>query len=208
LPEQFELFFDRDSKEMTPDSRALIAVLAGCIRGPGSYVVLLPSPDGSVGKVVVQNLRGERVLIQAHTGVTLDGRGQMFDVGQEQLNRDFKAAIDARPPLPEQFTLFFETGAVELTAESKAMLPRIMERARARAAVDISVIGYTDTRGNADANEVLARKRAEVISKQLSQLDLQNLVVTAESFGERFLLVSTPDEVAEPRNRRVEITVR
>jgi adhesin transport system outer membrane protein len=175
---------------------------------PQSYVTLLPSPDGSIGKVVVQGQRGEQVLTQAQQGVFLDGSKPAFDVSAEQLKRDFGAAMTARPALPEQFLLYFEQGGAQLTAESKSMLPRIVERALARQAVDMSVIGHSDTQGAANANEALALKRATAIAEQLRGLGLKDTVMAIESHGERNLLVSTPDDTAEPRNRRVEITLR
>jgi adhesin transport system outer membrane protein len=175
---------------------------------PKSYVTLLPSPDGSIGKVVVQGQRGEQVLTQAQQGVFLDGSTPAFAVSAEQLKRDFGAAMTARPALPEQFLLYFEQGGAQLTAESKSLLARIVERAQARQAVDMSVIGHSDTQGAANANEALALKRATAIAEQLRGLGLKDTVMVIESHGERNLLVPTPDDTAEPRNRRVEITLR
>ncbi len=192
---------------MVTATLTLAALLAGCA-GPRSYVVLLPSPDGSVGQVVVQGQRGEQVLTQAQQGSALDGGAPPFAVRPEDLQRDFGAAMAARPPLPEQFLLYFESGGSELTAESKALLPRIIERAQARTSVDLSVIGHSDTQGKADANEALALERAKAIAEQLRGLGLADLVLSIESHGERNLLVPTPDETPEPRNRRVEITLR
>ena len=182
-------------------------LLAACA-GPQSYVALLPSPDGSLGKVVVQGPRGEQVLTRAQQGTLLDGSKPPFDVSNEQLQRDFGAAMQARPAMPEQFLLYFETGGSELTAESKSLLQRIVERARSRSSVDMSVIGHSDTQGAADANEALALKRASAIAEQLRSLGLGNTLMAIESHGERNLLVPTPDETAEPRNRRVEVTLR
>ena len=195
----------------------LTDLLSGCssppsppavLKDPGSYVVLLPSPDGSVGQVVVEGPRGAQILQQAQTGTAINGGGTPFAVSAEQLQRDFGAALAARPPLPEQFFLYFQTGGSELTPESKALLPRILERARARLTLDMSVIGHSDTQGKAEANEDLALKRAGAIAQQLRQLGLQDAVLSVESHGERNLLVATPDETSEPRNRRVEITLR
>lgn len=186
---------------------ACATLLAGCA-GPGSYVVLLPSPDGTVGKVVVQGKAGEQLLTEGQTGTKLDGSTPPFAVKTEDLERDFGAAIAARPALPEQFLLYFEVGGSELTAESKALLPQILERARSRKSLDLSVIGHSDTQGAADANEELARKRATAIAEQLRELGLTEAVISVESHGERNLLVQTPDDTPEPRNRRVEITLR
>ncbi len=186
----------------------LLAGLLSACAGPQSYVALLPSPDGSLGKVVVQGQRGEQMLTRASQGALLDGSKPPFDVSPEQLQRDFGAAMKARPALPEQFLLYFETGGSELTAESKALLQRIVERALARTSVDMSVIGHSDTQGAADTNEALALQRATAITEQLRALGLTDTVMAIESHGERNLLVATPDETPEPRNRRVEITLR
>jgi peptidoglycan-associated lipoprotein len=183
-----------------------LAVLAGCA-SPTSYVALLKSPDGTLGKVAVTTPQGSQVLTQDHTALALDGKSPPYEVTPKQLMRDFGAALAARPALPEQFMLYFERDS-ELTAESTALLARLLERAQARTSVDISVIGHTDTLGSAEKNEALALERATAMATRLRELGLQNAVIAVESHGERNLLVRTPDEVAEPRNRRVEITLR
>lgn len=191
-----------------------VALLGACAAPPPpppppqSYVTLLPGPDGHLGKVVVQGQRGEQTLTTARQGAWLDGNKPPFDVSEEQLQRDFGAAMAARPALPEQFLLYFETGGSELTVESKALLTRIVERALARQSLDMSVIGHSDTQGAANANEGLALKRATAIAERLRALGLGDAVMAIESHGERNLLVPTPDETPEPRNRRVEITLR
>lgn len=182
-------------------------LLAACA-GPQSYVALVPSPDGSIGRVLVKGKHGEQQLTRAQQGAWLDGSSPPFDVSNEQLQRDFGAAMRARPAMPEHFLLYFETGGSELTAESKAMLQRIVDIALTRASVDMSVIGHSDTQGAADANAALSLERARAIAEQLRGLGLVNTTMAIESHGERNLLVPTPDDTPEPRNRRVEITLR
>ncbi len=177
-------------------------------KGPGSYIVLLPSPDGSVGRVVVQGQGGEQVLTQARQATSLDTSAAPFDVSKEQVQRDFGAAIAARPPLPEQFLLYFKLGSTQLTPASESTLPKVLERLSARKVPDVSVIGHTDSLGKAAVNEALGLKRANSVAKQIRARGLDNVEVTVESRGKRSLAVDTPDETPEPRNRRVEITVR
>lgn len=186
---------------------ALTTLLTACA-GPQSYVALLPSPDGSIGAVVVQGQRGQQVLTRAQTGALLDGSRAPFEVSREQLQRDFGAAMAARPALPEQFLLYFESGGSELTSESQSLLGRVVERAKAWESVDMSVIGHSDTQGAVGTNEALALQRATVIAEQLRAMGLGDIVISVESHGERNLLVPTPDDTPEPRNRRVEITLR
>lgn len=219
LQQKFALRFEPTAADMSAESRALLAVLAGCTKRSGSYVVLLPSPDGSVGHVVVVNESGERHLTDAHRALALSGSAPSFKVSPEQFARDFGPTVAARPQLPEQFLLYFTLGTTELTVESRALLPSILQLARKRERVvveglsqsgtlDMSVIGHTDTLGRAGDNEVLGLQRAEVVANQLRQLGMENMTITIESHGERNLLVATPDGIGEPRNRRVEVTLR
>lgn len=187
------------------------ALLAGCAsppKPPGSYVVLLPSPDGSVGRLVVESPDGARTLTEANTALTLAGSAPAFTVGKERLERDFGPAMGARPPLPEVFLIYFVLDSTDMVPESKALLPQILQAARSRATVDMSVIGHTDTLGKPQDNESLGLRRANAIAGQMRQLGIENMTLTVESHGERNLLVNTPDETSEPRNRRVEITLR
>ncbi len=68
--------------------------------------------------------------------------------------------------------------------------------------------GHTDTTGNAQNNVELAMRRANVVRSMLVQTGLSTLMIDVRSHGEAELLVPTADNVSEPRNRRVEITVR
>lgn len=183
-----------------------VGLLAGC--ASKSYVALLESPDGSTGKVVVRGAKGEQVIDKAKSGAPLDGSAAPAPVPEDKLQRDFGAAMAARPPMPERFLLYFESGGSQLTAESAALLPKIVENAAKRPAVDVSIIGHTDTVGKADLNEALALKRAQAVAEMLAAKGLKAHALAVESHGERNLLVPTPDETAEPRNRRVEISLR
>ena len=192
----------------------LFGVLTGCSTPtkppprPFDYVVLLPNVDGTVGKVLVKGSKGEQVLDVAQNGASLNGDTAVFAVSVEQLQKVFGPAMTARPVLPEQFYLYFESGGANLTPASLALIPTILERAQARESADVSVIGHTDTAGKTDANASLAYRRANAIATLLRGRGLQPDTLTIESHGESNLLIATPDETAEPRNRRVEITIR
>ena len=183
-----------------------ITLLAGC--GSKSYVVLLENPDGSTGAVVVKGAKGEQVIDQARQGAAVDGSAKPAAVAEADIQRDFSSAMAARPLLPERFLLYFESGGAQLTAESNALLPKVIENAAKRPAVDVSIIGHTDTQGRADQNEALALKRAQAIAELIKKKGLKVHALSVESHGERNLLIKTADETSEPRNRRVEISLR
>lgn len=195
--------------------RRILPVIAAALLGacasppkPVSYAALLENPDGSTGKIVVKGSKGEQLIDQAKSGAPLDGSQPAAPVSEEKLQRDFGAAMAARPLLPERFLLYFDSGGVILTTESAALLPKIIDSVTRRPGVDVSIIGHTDTLGKAEANAVLALKRAQAIADLLKGKGLQAAALSIESHGESNLLVKTPDETPEPRNRRVEISIR
>ena len=184
------------------------ALLCGCASPPKSYVVLLESPDGTTGQVLVKGRQGEQLIGKAGDAAPLDGSTAPSPVDAAKFERDFSAAIAARPALPDHFLLYFESGGTKLTKESASLLAKIIEAAGKRPAVDMSVIGHTDTAGKGALNEALSLKRANSVAELLKEKGLKVHALTVESHGERNLLVQTPDNTPEPRNRRVEISIR
>ena len=197
---------------------ALAGLLAACaspppppppvVKAPTNYVVLLPDADGVVGRVFVKGAEGEQTLSSAGQGTAINGGGTPYVVPPAQLQRDFGAAMAARPEYPDHFYLYFESGGAKLTTESQAMIATILDKVKARANPDVSVVGHTDTAGKSEANAALAYQRATAIAKLLRDRGMQAASLNIESHGESNLLVPTPDETPEPRNRRVEITIR
>jgi adhesin transport system outer membrane protein len=174
----------------------------------GSYVVLLPDRNNVVGKVIVEGKGGKQVLEEAQKGVKTDGGGGAFAVSDDQLKKDFSGVMSALPKAPERFVLYFQRGTNVLTSDSKALLPKIVERAAAHPGLDMSVVGHTDTSGSEKVNDVLGRERAAFVAQQLRDLGLKPEAVSLESFGKKSLEVATPDNTKEQRNRRVEVILR
>ena len=67
---------------------------------------------------------------------------------------------------------------------------------------------YTDAKGSDAYNDALSLRRAQRIRAELIRLGIDPARIAAEGRGKRELLVPTPDNQAEPRNRRVEVEVR
>ena len=182
-------------------------LLAGC--APTSYVVLLNNDDGSVGKIQVSNSQGATVLDKALEGAPMDNAaGKTFVATPEQIEKEFGIALAARPPKPATFLLYFQPGGAALTPESELELVKVMAEIDNRKVPDISIIGHTDTAGESEPNERLGLERANMIRGLITSTKLNADNVSVVSHGEKNLLVSTPDNTAEARNRRVEITVR
>jgi outer membrane protein OmpA-like peptidoglycan-associated protein len=66
--------------------------------------------------------------------------------------------------------------------------------------------GHTDTVGSAAYNKALSERRAEAVVGYIAKkFHVDPSRMQAVGMGEEGLLVATPPETAEPRNRRVEV---
>jgi outer membrane protein OmpA-like peptidoglycan-associated protein len=196
--------------------RATLAVLAllllvGCAKpARDDLYVLLPGADGKTGALSVESAGQQTVLDRPYASarVTEPGRVQAGTVTDQEARQAFGAALDAQPGRPTSFTVYFLEGRDELTPDSRAVLPRILDEIARRPAPEIVVIGHTDRVGAVPYNDVLSLRRAERVRDELVKVGIPADRIRVAGRGEREPLVATPDEVPEPRNRRVEIDVR
>ncbi|TCJ11797.1 OmpA family protein [Parasulfuritortus cantonensis] len=198
--------------QITGDFGTLLTTLAEAKQAglpTRTYVVLLENPDGKTGKIMVTDAHGTTVLDQNLEALRMDpGNYATFEAGAEQVRQDFGAALDARPPLPSHVTLFFETGSTKLNADSEQALAALLADLHDRPLPELTLQGHTDTVGTEKFNDKLAQKRADYVAKRIraAYAGIEHLEV--ESFGQRQLLVQTPPETAEVKNRRVEVYLR
>jgi len=189
---------------------SLLLVMAGC--GARSMVVLIPDPDGSVGQVVVANEGGQQILTKANESVRVTDQktapSEVTTLSAEEVRATFSDALAAQPMPPAQFILYFLQGSDQLTDESKAVLPQIIQTIRDRKSTDIVVSGHTDTVGAMEYNYRLSLERAKVLYDILVDSGAVPAHITVTSHGEGNPLVKTADNVSEPRNRRVEVVIK
>jgi peptidoglycan-associated lipoprotein len=184
----------------------LLLSLTGCAK---NYVVLLPDENGALGKVMVTSSQGQVLLDQKNQGAFIGGsRSDTFTLSEEKLQATFGAALAASPKKPVSYLLYFETGQAVLTEASQSEIPKIKEDISQRPGVDVAVIGHTDTKGTASANYALGLSRAKQVLALIRDAGVSTERLSVESHGEKNLLVATPDDTDEPRNRRVEVIVR
>jgi outer membrane protein OmpA-like peptidoglycan-associated protein len=74
------------------------------------------------------------------------------------------------------------------------------------ASLRLFIAGHTDTKGSNESNRVLSHNRARALGAYLRAKGLR-LPVLVEGFGEEALLVATPDETDELKNRRAEYII-
>ena len=102
----------------------------------------------------------------------------------------------------------FRTGSAELSPGATMTLDNLGRALSSDAlgAYHFRVEGHTDTVGTPDSNKDLSQRRAQTVTDYLTQkfrISPDRLV--AVGLGSSDLLVPTPDQTPEPRNRRVRI---
>lgn len=190
----------------------IVLLLSACgTPAPRSYVVLLPDPDGAVGQVIVSGSKGSQVLTRSGQVAATDGSVVNVVVEPEQIAAEFNEARAAQPAQPEHFMLYFLSGGTRLTPDSEIKFAEILNRWKVRdsqAISEVVVIGHTDTVGTDENNVALSMQRAKSIADRLRDTGMKLVNLTLESHGEKHPLIPTKDGVSEPRNRRVQVTIR
>jgi outer membrane protein OmpA-like peptidoglycan-associated protein len=197
---------------------ALCLLAAACATSPKpppppsrDIIVLLPDDQGKTGAIVVSSAGVERRLDRPGQTVTVEAGsppGLPTVMPDQEARAIAGPALAALPKPPAQFILYFYHDSIDLTTESKVQLRKVFVTIRDRAPVDISVVGHTDTVGEKEYNYSLSLKRAKAVASILVADGIDPSVFDITSHGKDNPLVPTGDQVSEPRNRRVEITVR
>jgi outer membrane protein OmpA-like peptidoglycan-associated protein len=197
---------------------AVLLLAAACATQPKplpqasrDIIVLLPDDQGKTGAIVVSSAGVERRLDRPGESVTVEPGsppGLPTVMSDQEVHAVAGPALAALPKPPARFILYFKHDSVDLTRESQELLQKLIETIRDRAPVDISVVGHTDTVGKKEYNYALSMKRARAVASILLGKGVDPSVLDITSHGKDNPLVPTGDQVPEPRNRRVEITVR
>jgi outer membrane protein OmpA-like peptidoglycan-associated protein len=102
----------------------------------------------------------------------------------------------------------FQSGSADLTAAAMQTLNQLGQALSqpALASYRFRIEGHTDTVGTAAANKELSDRRAAAVLDYLAtNFKVDRSRLEAVGMGEEGLLVPTPDQTSEPRNRRVAV---
>ena len=191
----------------------LLACLLSACSTPDT-VTLVRSLGEHPAEVTVQG-EGQTRTLRA-PGDTVDVRGgdvQPRTSTAAETRAVFGPALDATPhaglPVaPRQYTLLFARGQVALPREAEAMIAAILEEMTTHPVVAIDIVGHTDRVGRVERNDRLSTARAMAVRDALVARGVPAALLRTDGLGEREPVVPTADGVDEPRNRRVEISVR
>lgn len=115
-------------------------------------------------------------------------------------------ASDAAPAV--NLSVQFATNSAELTPAAMTTLTALGQALSSNTlgAYRFRIEGHTDTVGAPDANKTLSERRAQaVVTFLASRFHIDPVRLDAVGMGEDGLLVQTPPNTAESRNRRVQV---
>jgi OmpA-OmpF porin, OOP family len=109
----------------------------------------------------------------------------------------------------DQVTVYFGVGSTAISADAKAQLRQLAEKAVQLKGYMVQVAGYTDSSGNAAYNQELSDKRAEGVINYLQQDCKVPLfrVLAPEGMGESNPAGSNESQQGKQENRRVEVKI-
>lgn len=163
------------------------------------------------GNLVMGGTRGIRLV--APTNESATQQPAPSPAQQPRVASSKPVAVPMAPPAPVSgpavnLTVNFANGSADLTPDAIRTLDAL---GRALASQDLAgyhfrIEGHTDTVGSADYNRTLSERRAEaVVDYVAKKYGVEPSRLQAVGMGEEGLLVATPPQTPEPRNRRVQV---
>ena len=134
--------------------------------------------------------------------------GAAFCISPEDARAMLDDALAACAPAgPNQFIVYFGFDRTNLTSVARATLDEVMAAVQEMGTSALSLVGHADTVGSTGYNQGLSERRARRVASALTERGVPAGAMTLAGRSELVQAVSTADNVKEPLNRRVEITL-
>jgi OmpA-OmpF porin, OOP family len=199
--------------------KASIVVALLVLSGLPAFAQGSPSADQIInslkpsGNLVMGGTRGIRLV--APTGDASASQAAPSPAQQPRVASSKPMAVSVATAAPTaaagpavNLTVNFANGSAELTPDAIRTLD---ELGRALASKNLAsyrfrIEGHTDTVGSRDYNRSLSERRAEaVVAYVAKKFGVDPSRLQAVGMGDEGLLIPTPPQTAEPRNRRVQV---
>lgn len=191
----------------------VLAAMVGCARSR-SLIVLLPDSEGHVGELLIETRRGTIAMdkpFYAVSTVSNQAPESPRSLKKHDIEVKFENALRAEPSQRFRFiknTFYCLKNSTELTPDSKSMLLKAIRQIITKPPLEIYVVGHADRMGTESYNQHLSHQRALSIQNELVANGSSSKIILISFLGESRPIINTPDEVEEPKNRRVEIILK
>lgn len=122
------------------------------------------------------------------------------------------AALEKPVPMaraPKSFQVYFDLNKSDITAEAAKTIAEAAAEAKKTGAKQINLVGHADNSGPKGSayNMALSVKRADAVKVALGKQGIDVKMIGIAAKGDTSLLVPTPANTREMKNRRVEIVL-
>lgn len=156
--------------------------------------------------IIISNKKGNLVLDKAYETANLTKNlaptKALETASKKEIFENYGSLIK------EKMNLNFKYNSDEVTQETKENLKEIINYIKNCDNCTITIKGHTDTVGNDSFNLELSKKRANKIKEILVDNKIESSKIKTEYYGETKPFIKTADEIKQPLNRRVNITVQ
>lgn len=114
----------------------------------------------------------------------------------------------APPPPTKAWMVFFDTNSTTLSQQGATTVGEAANVAKSVPNARVTVTGYTDTDGSPAYNQQLSARRADAVKNALVSNGIAPQAISMNGAGEGGLLIETPDQTKNEKNRRVQIVVQ
>ena len=134
--------------------------------------------------------------------------GKTFCITPEDARALLDEALAAcRGSSPANFIVYFGFDRTNLTDRARATLDEVVGAVNSMGATALSIVGHADTVGSQAYNQGLSERRARRVGNALVERGIPASAMTLAGRSENDPAVATGNNVREPKNRRVEITL-
>src|SRR5262245_22714077 len=203
---------------------------ARSMAGPLTVVLTPETKITQTSGIAKRDARDAKSLIPGLI-FTVEGDNQGGTVTADEIKfkeKDWRTAVATKAGTTEQFaelrkaiiegqeyviqdetTVYFKTGSAVISADDKANLKALAEKAPSFGNYRVSVLGFADQRGNAAANERLSLKRAGAVSNYLRQTGKiePGRVLSPSAMGEGTAAPGETAPTSDDQARRVVVRV-
>lgn len=145
-------------------------------------------------------------ILKSLTPTTTTGTTRGIRVGPSSGGSAAQPKATTAPSV--SLTVQFATGSADLTPQAVQVLNNLGKAMsdQSLAPYHFRVEGHTDTVGTRELNKTLSERRADAVADYLAtNFHIDRARLQPVGMGEDNLLVPTPDQTNEPRNRRVQV---
>lgn len=181
----------------------LCALLAGCAAPPKPVPsVAAPVPGSAPGPVYGQAAPGTRAW-----SPQMEATERQLSSALSGTGVTVAKTTDERLWITLPGDLAFQANRSALKPSATALLDKIVVSLHSLPAAELRIVGHTDAKGAAAANDALSLDRAASTRDWLVARGLSPVRIAVAGRGSRDPLASNDDEAGRATNRRVEILI-